>query len=172
MFIETLLVYCFIKQDQHFTDDEIKDINHNDSIVATKGREPNLTLVKDGITIGLNEWGRQIIENLFPIAAELDSDEKQYTMAVEQMWEKVRDANLTMSGRLLDQVLSENMSFIDLGNSIGESNRTHYLNISKSKNDNWDLFEKEAIDSHNQQEILEKDSGESFKTFVEKRFKY
>ena len=173
LFLETLLIYCFIKQGQHFTDDEIKDINHNDSIVATKGREPNLCLLKDGTTIGLNEWGKQIIENLFPIAAVLDSDEKQYTMALEQMWEKVRDANLTLSGRLLDQVLSKkNFSFIDLGNSIGESNKTHYLNLSKSKNSNWDLFEKEAIDSHNQQKILEKEDGESFETFVEKYFKY
>jgi len=172
LFVETLLIYCFIKEGQHFTDNEIKDINHNDSIVATKGREPNLCLLKDGTTIGLNEWGKQIIENLFPIAAVLDSDEKQYTMALEQMFEKVRDANLTLSGRFLDQVLSKNLSFIDLGNSIGESNKTHYLNLSKSKNSNWDLFEKEAIDSHNQQKILEKENGESFETFTEKHLKY
>jgi len=79
---------------------------------------------------------------------------------------------LTLSGRLLDQVLSKNLSFIDLGNSIGESNKTHYLNLSKSKNSNWDLFEKEAIDSHHQQKILEKENGESFENFVEKCFKY
>tara|TARA_B100001146_G_C16010894_1_gene360830 strand:- start:448 stop:741 length:294 start_codon:yes stop_codon:yes gene_type:complete len=91
----------------------------------------------------------------------------QYTNAVDQMREKINDANLTLSGRFLDEILSKNLSFIDFGNTIGESNKTYYLNLKKAKNTNWSLLEKESIDSHNHQKILEMDDRKSFKAFVE-----
>ena len=172
LFLETLLIYCFIKQGQHFTDDEIRNISHNDSSVAQKGREPNLCLLKNGKKISLKEWGKQIIENLLPIAAVLDCDKFQYTNAIELMRKKINDASLTLSGRFLDEILSKNLSFIDFGNTIGEQNKTHYLNLKKSKNINWDLLEKESINSHNQQKILEMDDRQSFEAFVEHYIKH
>ena len=172
IFLETLLAYCFIKQGQHFTDDEIKNINYNDALVATQGREPRLDLLKDGEIISLKNWGNQIIDNLLPIAAVLDSNKKQYTEVVDQMREKINDANQTLSGRLLDKIANNNMSFIELGESIGEENKKHYLNLNQSDNPNWNLLEKEAIDSHNQQKRLENKDGESFESFVENYFKY
>ena len=172
LFLETLLTYCFIKQGQKFTDDEIRNINYNDSLVAQKGREPNLCLSKNGEKTSLKDWGKEIIDNLLPIAAVLDSDKMQYTNAIELMRKKVNDANLTLSGRFLDEILSKNLSFIDFGNTIGESNKTYYLNLKKSKNVNWDLLEKECIDSHNQQKALEMDDRQSFKAFVEDYIRY
>jgi len=46
------------------------------------------------------------------------------------------------------------------------------LNLNQSDNPNWNLLEKEAIDSHNQQKRLENEDGESFEAFVENHFKY
>jgi glutamate--cysteine ligase len=172
LFLETLLTYCFIKQGRNFMDDEIRDINHNDSLVAKKGREPNLCLLKNGETISLKDWGNEIIDNLLSIAAALDSDKMQYTNAVELMRKKINNANLTLSGRFLDEILTKNLSFIDFGNTIGESNKTYYLNLKKSKNVNWDLLEKKSIDSHNQQKVLEIDDRKSFKAFVEDYIRY
>ena len=88
------------------------------------------------------------------------------------MREKINDANQTLSGRLLDKIANNNMSFIELGESIGEENKKHYLNLNQSDNPNWNLLEKEAIDSHNQQKRLENKDGESFESFVENYFKY
>ena len=172
LFLETLLTYCFIKQGQNFTDDEIRNINHNNSLVAEKGREPNLCLSKNGEKASLKDWGKEIIDNLLPIADVLDSDKMQYTNAIELMRTKINDPNLTLSGRFLDEILSKNLSFVDFGNTIGESNKTYYINLEKSKNINWGLLEKESIDSHNQQKVLEMDDRQSFKTFVEDYIRY
>ena len=46
------------------------------------------------------------------------------------------------------------------------------MNLNQSENANWNLLEKEAVDSHNQQKILEKEDIESFEVFVENYFKY
>ena len=135
-FLETLLAYCFIKQGQHFTDDEIKNINYNDALVATQGRKPRLDLFKNGKTISLKDWGNHIIDNLTPIAAVLDSTNNQYTAAVDQMREQINDANQTLSGRLLDKISNSNMNFFELGTSIGEENKKHYLNLNQSDNPN------------------------------------
>ena len=62
--------------------------------------------------------------------------------------------------------------FFELGTSIGEENKKHYLNLNQSDNPNWNLLDKEAIDSHNQQKRLENKDGESFESFVENYFKY
>ena len=171
-FLEVLLTYCFIKQRQHFTDNEMININHNDALVAKKGREPSLELLKDGEKISLKDWGNEIIDNLLPIATVLDSNKSQYTKAVSQMRDKINDANQTLSARLLDKTANNNMSFIELGESIGEANKMHYLSLKQSDNPNWNLLEKEAIDSHNQQKRLEDNNGESFESFVENYFKY
>jgi len=170
-FLEVLLAYCFIKQGQHFTDDEIKNINHNDALVATQGREPKLELLKDRETISLKGWGNQIMDSLLPIATLLDSNKNQYKEVVNQMREKINDPNKTLSARLLDKITNNNMSFIELGKSIGEANKMHYLNLNQSKNDNWNLLEKEAIDSYTKQQKLEKKDGESFEVFVGNYFK-
>jgi len=171
-FLEVLLAYCFIKKNQHFTDDEIKNINHNDELVAIQGREPKLELLKDGEAISLKNWGHQIIENLLPIAAMLDSNENQYSEVVEQMREQINDPNKTLSGRLLDKISNNNMSFVELGENIGKANKMHYLNLHQSQNASWDLLEKETIDSHTQQKKLENNNGESFEAFLENYFKY
>jgi gamma-glutamylcysteine synthetase len=129
-------------------------------------------LLKDGEKTRLKEWGKQILDNLLPIAAVLDGDKMEYTNAVDQMRERINDPNLTLSGRFLDDILSKNLSFIDFGNTIGESNKTYYLELKKSKNINWSLLEKESMDSHNQQKILEKDDGKSFEAFLEHYIKH
>ncbi len=67
---------------------------------------------------------------------------------------------------MLDKIITEKVNFIDLGNSIGETNKQHYLDLEKSANPNWDRLEKEAIDSMNQQSTLEEEQNESFESFV------
>ncbi|MDC0586865.1 glutamate--cysteine ligase, partial [Gammaproteobacteria bacterium] len=121
LFLETLLIYCFIKQGDNFTDDEIKSINYNDSLVAKKGREPHLYLSKNGEKTSLKDWGKNILDNLLPIAAVLDCDQMPYTNSIELMRKKINDPNQTLSGRFLDEILSRNLSFIDYGNILGES---------------------------------------------------
>jgi len=79
---------------------------------------------------------------------------------------KINDPDQTLSGLLLDKVITEKIGFIDLGNAIGETNKQHYLDLEKSENPNWDRLEKEAIDSWSQQSKLEAENNESFESFV------
>jgi gamma-glutamylcysteine synthetase len=79
---------------------------------------------------------------------------------------KINNPDQTLSGLLLDKVLTEKVSFLDLGNSIGEANKQYYLALDKSKNPYWHLLEREAIDSWDRQSKLEADTNDSFESFV------
>ena len=170
-FLETLLAYCFIKQGQHFTDDEIKNINHNDALVAKQGREPRLDLLKNGKTISLKDWGNQIMEKLYPIAASLDRKGGRYSIAIDNAKEKINNPSLTLSAQLLELLSTDNNSFLELGMSIGKENKEHYLKRKKSKSKSWDLLDKEAKKSLVEQKVLEENDSLSFESYIENYFK-
>jgi glutamate--cysteine ligase len=165
-FLEVFLIYCFLTTSHLINKDELKTTQDNDSLVAKRGRDPSLLLQKDQASIGLQEWGKQIIDEMTPIAELLDGEETVYRNVMYKMASKIKDPDQTLSGLLLDKVITEKVDFFDLGNSIGETNKQHYLDLEKSANPNWDRLEKEAINSISQQSILEEEQNESFESFV------
>ncbi len=165
-FLEVFLIYCFLTTSHLINKDELKTTKDNDSLVAKRGRDPSLVLQKDQASIGLQEWGKQIIYEMTPIAELLDGEETVYRNVMYKMASKIKDPDQTLSGLLLDKVITEKVDFFDLGNSIGETNKQHYLDLEKSANPNWDRLEKEAINSISQQSILEEEQNESFESFV------
>jgi len=171
LFLELLLTYCFIKQGQLFTSEEIENINHNDSLVAKTGRKPNLELIRNRKKISLSAWGNQIMENLYPIAAILDCEGAKYSIAIENAKEKINNPDQTLSAQILELLSSNNTSFLELGMSIGRENKDYYLKSKKSTNQSWDLLDKEAKESIAEQEALEKNDSLSFESYIENYFK-
>ena len=165
-FLEVFLIYCFLTTSHLINKDELKTTKDNDSLVAKRGRDPSLLLQKDQASISLQEWGKQIVDEMTPIAELLDGEETVYRNMMCKIASKIKDPDQTLSGLLLDKVITEKVDFFDLGNSIGETNKQHYLDLEKSANPNWDRLEKEAINSISQQSILEEEQNESFESFV------
>ncbi len=171
LFLEVLLTYCFVKQGQLFSSEEIENINHNDSLVAKTGRKPNLELIRNEKKISLSAWGSQIMENLYPIAAILDCEGAKYSMAIDNAKVKINNPDQTLSAEILELLSSNNISFLELGMSIGSENKDYYLKSKKSTNQSWDLLDKEAKESIAKQEALEKNDSLSFELYVENYFK-
>ena len=80
------------------------------------------------------------------------------------------DPDQTLSGMLLNKVLTEQISFHDLGIKIGEENKSYYINMEKPENSDWSLLEQESSDSLRRQAELEKISNQSFDDFVKRYF--
>ena len=165
-FLEVFLIYCFLTTSNLINKDELKAIKDNDLLVAKRGRDPSLLLQKDQASIGLQEWGKQIVDEMMPIAELLDGKTTVYRDMMYTMTSKILDPNQTLSGLLLDKVITEKVDLIDLGNSIGEANKQYYLDLEKSENPYWSILEKEALDSRAQQSKLEAENNKSFENFV------
>ena len=167
LFLEVLLTYCFIKQGQLFSSEEIDNIDYNDSLVAKMGRKRNLELIRNGRKISLNAWGNEIMENLYPIAAILDCESSNYTIAIDAAKEKINNPDKTLSAKILELLSTNNTSFSELGMNIGKENRDFFLGREKTKNQSWDLLEKEAKESIAEQEALEKNDSLSFESYLD-----
>ena len=71
---------------------------------------------------------------------------------------------------LLNKILTENLSVHELGRTIGEDYKNHYIGLETSKNSEWSLLEKESVDSKKRQVELEQTDDQSFGCFVKKYF--
>ena len=80
------------------------------------------------------------------------------------------DPDQTLSGMLLNKVLSEKMSFHALGRTIGEEYKNHYISMGTAKNLVWSLLEQESADSIKRQVELEQANKQSFEGFIKEYF--
>ena len=168
--INLILYYCFIKQDHYFTNQEIKPINQNDSLVAAQGRKADLFLNMNNEKILLKDWGNRIIDQLQFIASEIDDASNLYSEAAESMREKLNNPNETISAKFLEKVTSGNESFFQLGRSIGQANKEYYSRLQERQNSIWKILDKEVDISISKKKALENTNSEAFDLYIEKYF--
>ena len=169
-FLEIFFIYSFLKASDPIDGDEQRNILNNDLSVAKHGRKPGLMLSRNGNAIELKDWANEILGEMLSITEMLDvSNQKEYSKIISLMESRVHDPSETLSGKLIEKILTNKTGFIDSGNSIGESYKQYYLNLDKSDNCNWDLFVNESIYSRKKQKELEGDSL-SFENYKEEYF--
>lgn len=172
IFIELFLYYCVLAESDPISIDETKEIISNDLLVSKEGRRPGLQLTKDSDTITLNQWGKLITDEMICIVEEFGSDKETCLEVIKQMRVKLDNPETTFSGRMLDEMLSSKLSYIDFGNSIGESNKSDYLSLDKTLCKKWDLLESEIERSIDTQKELESISGEDIYQFISNFYSY
>jgi len=72
-FLDVFLLYCLLGESPPDTPAEISAITRNQERVAARGREPGLTISRNGKEVPLKEWGREILSGCEPMAEKLDS---------------------------------------------------------------------------------------------------
>ena len=132
---------------------------------------PNLFLIKDGTKVSMVDWSKEIFDELILIAECLDNNNGQYKKAVNIMRERLNDTSKTPSARIIDEVNLSNITFNELGNTIGELNKSHFLNLDRPNSFNSNKIVEEAKNSLDQQRTIEKNYQESFESFMENYFK-
>lgn len=169
-FLEIFLIYCTLHPSPPIKNGEIEEIKQNDLLVATKGREPGLSLSKNQIKISLKNWANQILDEMMSIAGFLDNKTTNFTSIIQKFSTQIMDPEQTLSAMLLNKILTENLSVHELGRTIGEDYKNHYIGLETSKNSEWSLLEKESVDSKKRQVELEQTDDQSFGCFVKKYF--
>ncbi len=165
-FLEVFLAYCFIKQNECFDEKEIKKIEHNDELVATRGRKPGLKIIRNDKEISLKDWGNMLIDELFPIAEILDTQDHEYSKAIKKAKEEINNPYEALSNKFLDIVSSGGTTFIDYGLELSEKNKEHYLKIDKSENEHWEMLETMAKDSIKLKNEIEKSDSVSLESYI------
>jgi glutamate--cysteine ligase len=71
--LDVFLLHCLLQPSPPDTPQEIAALGRNQHRTAARGREPGLTLERDGVEVPLADWAAELLEQCAPIAAALDA---------------------------------------------------------------------------------------------------
>lgn len=170
-FIEALLLTCLLTESPEINAAEFRVNNSNQLIVANSGRKPNVELVKNGETITLQNWAREILISMQPICEALDSTETDspYFETLKLQRELIENPNLTPSAKMLAAMRENKKPFACF--AVNQSAELAKIFASQTLDDTTrQKFKNLAVESHAKQRELEAASQLPFEQFLKQYF--
>ena len=124
----------------------------------------------DGKNRLLTEFGKQILEEMEPLAEIIDSRNKEYSSALSRMQSRVNSPEETPSSQILDQMISSKLDLLDFGSTIAKHNRDHYKKINQAKSLDKSYLYTEVKRSIEEQTTLESKSEGLIEDFIKHYF--
>ena len=100
--LDVLLLHCLLSDSPPDTPAEIGEIGRNQHLVAARGREPGLALLRAGREVPLADWGADILAGCAPVAQALDAAHggSAHADALAHAHALLQDPSLTPSARV------------------------------------------------------------------------
>jgi glutamate--cysteine ligase len=125
-FLDIFLLHCLLCDSPPDHPDERVAVIENQRRTASRGREPGLTLVREGEEAPLEEWAGEVLGDCGPIAAALDraNGGQAYRDALGAAKKALDHPEITPSARVLETMAHEyGNSFIEFGIARSQANR-------------------------------------------------
>lgn len=115
-FLDLFLTHCLFLNSPEISNDEYREIQANQHNAVMQGRDPELRLAKNGESIGLRQWGNELLIELTTLAQSMDeaAGNSQYSDALAQQQAKLEDDSLTPSAQYLAEMKSNDLEFSQL----------------------------------------------------------
>jgi len=170
-FLEVFLAFCLLSPSPPIGATEQEEIDHNQSLVVTRGREPGLRLRHNGQDVELRVWADEVLEAMQGVAEILDACEpdKRYTSALAAQRDVIRNPELTPSARVLAEMRDNEESFFAFAMRKSEEHRAAYLAMPLSA-EREAFFRDAAERSLQEQRAIEASDTLSFEQYLERYF--
>jgi glutamate--cysteine ligase len=167
-FMEAFAALCLMKDSPPIDTSEQEALDRNHVRVARQGREPGLTLNRDGRDRPMHEWANELLEDMQPIVEFLDQGDpaKPYAAALEAQTAKLRDVALTPSARLIAEMRSTGESFFDLALRMSKLHKNYFLSLHEPNAARLAEFAADAGESLEQQSRREAERQEDFEVYL------
>lgn len=167
-FMDAFLLYCALEHSPTFGEDGFCiESSRNFSKVVVQGRQPDLTLMQNGVPVGLTEWADQVLDKIGRCAQLLTEQlgDDAYTDAVHAQRRKVHDVSLTPSARVLSALQTGQQSFhtLSLDMARQHTNRLRAAGLSDKERLDGERLRDESIRA---QLSLEADRSLTFDEYV------
>lgn len=167
-FLEAFAALCVLKDSSPIESSEQHYLDENHALVALRGREPGLKLMRHGRPIELRTWAMELIDSMRGICELLDEGDpsKQYSTALDlQQW-KVEDVAATPSARTLEELRSNGETFADFALRMSQAHKSYFLELYPPNEQRLAEFAAEAEESHSQQLRIEAADRTSFDEYL------
>ncbi len=158
-FLHTFLVYCLFKPSPRIEECEHCHITGNQNNVSIYGRKPGLTLIKDCKELDMKTWGREIIEEMIPIAKLLNknSKDKNHQNSLLAQLEKLENPYLTPSARIIAKLQKHKQSFLEYGLELAKSHCHHFKKqkLNKEIESEFEGIATKSIVAQKNQEMID-----------------
>ena len=164
-FLDVFLLHCLLSPSPPDSTEEIAALGRNQHRTAARGREPGLTLERDGSPITLVDWGEQLLKSSWPIAQRLDEDlrgspdEGAHVRAVEQALQAMNRPQDLPSARVLQALTQDHGgSFTAFVRARSAQTRQYFLDQPLPAAEQVRLMDLSAQSVRDQQRIESLDS--------------
>ena len=171
-FLEAFVALCLLSSAPPIESGEQEGLDDNYLKVSRRGREPGLTLARDGKQVPLSDWAGQILDSMTGICEMLDHGDAQkpYTVALRAQQEKVRDTDLTPSARLLHEMRSTGETFFETALRMSTTHRDYFLSLPAPSDGRLQDFGRQARESLTKQASIEASQTGSFEDYLANYF--
>jgi glutamate--cysteine ligase len=156
-FLEAFLALCLLRESEPIGRSEQEALDANHLKVARRGREPGLTLNREGRSHPMVDWARELLDDMQGICELLDNGDasKPYAAALEQQRAKLDDVERTPSARLLKEMRQSGESFLQLSQRMSQLHKDYFLELYPPNERRLAEFADAAQESHAAQERIE-----------------
>ncbi|TFH46663.1 MAG: glutamate--cysteine ligase [Lysobacterales bacterium] len=171
-FLEAVVILCLLRESAPISDQDRRDLEHNQQAVAIRGRQPGLALRRDGRDIGLREWAEEICAELEGICRLLDAGDGHapFSQALERQREAIADPARLPSARILAEMATSNESFFVYSMRLSREHREFFLD-TRLDDARRVQFEAEAARSLTEQRDIEASDKSSFAEYLQNYFR-
>ena len=171
-FLDAFLLFCALQDSPLLARAEHDEANANFAQVVTQGRRPGLQLTRNGVSLDMQEWARELFEQIDLAAQALDHargtrcTSDSHCAAIATQRAKLDDLSLTPSARVLETLRSRKQSLAEFALQISEEHardfRARPLEAAQSA-----YFEELTRASLAEQQRLEREEASDFDAYIE-----
>ena len=128
-FLEAFLLFCLLHESPKMGRRSEEEAQHNQALVALKGRMPGLQLLQHGAERPLQTWALELLDRIEDLCDLLDTDlpDRPYTHALQLQREAVLDSKRTPSARMLAAMHETDEPFYHFAHLMSEQHRLTFL---------------------------------------------
>ena len=164
-FLEVFMLFCLLCDSPPLGKDERRAIDANQWRVAVRGRDPAITLVREGTEVGLRSWADEILAELAAVAELLPAPGDDLAATLRAARASIERPEETPSARVLEEMEAHGGSYfahvLDLSRRHSAALRDAPLPDAVRAR-----FEEEAASSIDRQRALEAGDRVSFEAYL------
>ncbi len=166
-FLDLFLLDCLLSDSPRIDDSECDRLDDNYQDVIAHGRQPGLTLCRDGKSVGVSEAAESLMESLAPLAERLDTltGGTTYSEALKAQSDKLRVPQTLPSAQVMAQMENSGEGHLEWGLTMASKHQDLLRSEGLEKNLLAD-FEAMSKQSLTEQAEMEKADTQPFDEFL------
>lgn len=171
-FLEAFVALCLLKDSPPIAGAEQRSLDQNHVTVARRGREPGLALWRDGRSVPLRDWARELIDSMAGICEILDRGDsaRPYSLALANQAAKIDEVARTPSARMMAELAATGESFFDLALRMSRLHKEYFLDLYPPDEARLREFTREAEESLAKQKAIEAADRGTFEQYLARYF--